>query len=30
VMEVAVTLSMLGGGRTTPSNGGGGMIPRVR
>jgi hypothetical protein len=30
VMEVAVTLSMLGGGRTTPINGGGGMIPRVR
>lgn len=32
VMEVAVTLSMLGGKRTpTPSNGGGGgMIPRVR
>jgi len=29
VMEVAVTLSMLGG-RATPSNGGGGMIPRVR
>jgi hypothetical protein len=34
VMEVAVTLSMLGGsGRATPSSvgsGGGGMIPRVR
>ena len=31
VMEVAVTLSMLGGKTSaTPSNGGGGMIPRVR
>jgi phage-related minor tail protein len=34
VMEVALTLSMLGGsGRATPSSvgsGGGGMIPRVR